>query len=550
MTRKDKKFTKPFFKKKGGWDLPIANQSTVNIQTAIALHQKGKLEPAEQIYQQLLVVNPINSEVLHLLGVIAYQRGQFQHAIDLISIAIEISPDIPDFFVNKGNALQELKLLEEAILCYEQAIVLNPNYAEAYINMGAALKDLSRLQEAIKSFDKAILLRPDLAEAHSNRGIALKGLNDFQSAIASYDKAIAINPNYAEAHYNRGISLQELKQLEAAVESYDRAIAVNPAYAEAYANRGAAYKDLKKIEAAIDSFDKAFEINPDMEYLIGMRQHARMFICDWDDFDNQILELRRRIQLGIQAITCLSAVALPLTAKEQLEVSKVWVRNHHPYNPCLGLIPKYANSQKIRIGYFSADFQNHATAHLMAELFELHDKDKFELIAFSFGPIGPGLTHFALSLGVFRHPTPVALSVQEILDLCILAFALGLASAFPHVHRFPPPRCGTLLPPRPGGGPCSAVNTSPIPFAFRTVVPRVPLAVCSPRAPHLPLVAVAATAQKRTRSADTAIVTQPRDRNPRRRSVCRCRRRVGVANPFMRDRAHHVANDGVCIRNS
>jgi len=324
--------------------------------------------------------------VLHLLGVISYQRRQFQHAIELISVAIEISPYIPDFFVNKGNALQELRLLEEAIECYEQAIVLNPNYAEAYINMGAALKDLSRLQEAIKSFDKAILLRPDLAEAHSNRGIAFKGLNDFKSAIASYDKAIAINPNYAEAHYNRGISLQELKQLEAAVESYDRAIAVNPAYAEAYANRGAAYKDLKKIEAAIDSFDKAFEIKPDMEYLIGMRQHARMFVCDWGDFDNQIFELRRRIQLEMQATTCLSAVALPITAKDQLEVSKVWVRNHHPFNPWLGPIPKYAYPQKIRIGYFSADFQNHATAHLMAELFELHDKDKFELIAFSFGP--------------------------------------------------------------------------------------------------------------------------------------------------------------------
>jgi predicted O-linked N-acetylglucosamine transferase (SPINDLY family) len=386
MARKNKKFTSPFLKRIDGKRLPIAKQGKTNLQNAIALHQQGELQQAEQIYQKLLAVNPINSEVLHLLGVIAYQKGQFQHAIDLISIAIEISPDIPDFFVNKGNALQELKLLEVAISCYEQAIALNPNYAEAYINMGAALKDLSRLQDAVKSFDKAILLRPDLAEAHSNRGIALKDLNDFQSAIASYDKAIAINPNYAEAHYNRGISLQELKQLDAAVESYDRAIALNPDYSEAYANRGAAYKDLKKIEAAIDSFDKAFEIKPDMEYLIGMRQHARMFVCDWDDFDSQILELRRRIQLGMQATTCLSAVALPLTPKEQLEVSKVWVKNHHPYNPCLGPIPKYGNSQKIRIGYFSADFQNHATAHLMAELFELHDKDKFELFAFSFGP--------------------------------------------------------------------------------------------------------------------------------------------------------------------
>jgi predicted O-linked N-acetylglucosamine transferase (SPINDLY family) len=386
MARKNNKFTSSILNSKDGRSMSKANQSKTNIQDAIALHQQGELDQAENIYQQLLVANPINSEVLHLIGVIAYQRSQFQHAIDLISIAIEINPDIPDFFVNKGNALQELKLLDEAILCYEQAIVLNPSYAEAYINKGAALKDLHRLQDAVNSFDKAILLKPDMAQAHSNRGIALRGLNALQSAVQSYDKAIAIKPNYAEAHYNKGISLQELKQLDAAIESYDHAIAIRPAYAEAYANRGAAYKDLKNMEAAIDSFDKAYELNPNMEYLIGMRQHARMFVCDWRDFDSQILELQRRIQLGMQATTCLSAVALPITAKEQLVVSKVWVRNHHPYNPCLGPIPKYCKSQKIRVGYFSADFHNHATAHLMAELFELHDKDNFELFAFSFGP--------------------------------------------------------------------------------------------------------------------------------------------------------------------
>ena len=93
MAHKNNKFTSSILNSKDGRSLSKANQSKTNIQDAIALHQQGELDQAEKIYQQLLVANPINSEVLHLIGVIAYQRSQFQHAIDLISIAIEINPD-------------------------------------------------------------------------------------------------------------------------------------------------------------------------------------------------------------------------------------------------------------------------------------------------------------------------------------------------------------------------------------------------------------------------------------------------------------------------
>ena len=385
MARKTRHYTNPFLKAKGPL-APPGGQPFVNIADAIALHLQGQLGKAQSIYQQLLVVDPVNADALHLLGVIAYQTGQHQHAVDMIGMAIEINPHVPDYHSNRGNALQELQQFEVAVTSYDKAIKLNPEFAQAYINRGAALKELQHLEAAIASYEQAIRLQPGLAQAYSNRGIALKELHQLPAALASYDQAIALKPDYAEAYYNRSITLQELKQLDAAVASYDAAIALKPDYAEAYSNRGAALKDLKQIDAALASFDKAFDLSPDIEYLLGMRLHTKMFLCDWRDFETHILALREKIQSTMKATTCLSALALPLSMSEQHQVAKTWCSDKHPAKASLGPIAKRSRQQKIRIGYFSADFQNHATAYLMAELFERHDKTKFELIAFSFGP--------------------------------------------------------------------------------------------------------------------------------------------------------------------
>ena len=133
-------------------------------------------------------------------------------------------------------------------------------------------------------------------------------------------------------------------------------------------------------------YDKAIALNPDCDYLFGMRQNAKMILCDWQDFQNNLSELSRKIKSNVKASSGFAALALPISAHEQLQVSKTWSTNHYPYNSSLGPIEKLERRAKIRIGYYSADFHNHATAYLMAELFERHDKSKFELTAFSYGP--------------------------------------------------------------------------------------------------------------------------------------------------------------------
>jgi tetratricopeptide (TPR) repeat protein len=196
-------------------------------------------------------------------------------------MAIEIKPDYAEAYYNRGNALQALERVGEAIASYDRAIEIKPDYAEAHCNRGGALEALKRVGEAIASYDRAIEIKPDYAEAHSNRGVAFQALERVGEAIASYDRAIEIKPDFAEACYNRGTALQALKRVGEAVASYERAIEIKPDYAEAHSNRGNALQALKRMEEAVASYDRAIEIKPDFVEAYYNRCIIRLVLRDF-----------------------------------------------------------------------------------------------------------------------------------------------------------------------------------------------------------------------------------------------------------------------------
>ena len=351
-----------------------------------ALQELKQVDAALASYDMAISLKPDYAEAYSNRGNALKELKKFETALASYDMAISLKPDFAETYSNRGVALKELKQFDAAIANYDKAIALKPNYAEAYSNRGVALKELKQFDAAIACYDKAIALKPNYAEAYSNRGAALQELKQFETAIANYDKAIALKPNYADAYSNRGTAFQELKQLYAAIASYDKALSLKPDFAEAYFNRGNVLRGLKEFYAAIASYDKAFSLKPDHDYLLGMRQHARMFISDWQDFESSVLKLNLKIQGNVKATSCLTALALLMSLPEHRKAAEIWSTDRYPCNPSLGSIPKRSKQAKIKIGYYSADFHNHATAYLIAQLFELHDKDKFEIIAFSFGP--------------------------------------------------------------------------------------------------------------------------------------------------------------------
>jgi predicted O-linked N-acetylglucosamine transferase (SPINDLY family) len=385
MIRKIKQYTNPFIKVRQSHVTPESSARS-DIQVAIDLHLQGNLVQAEAIYRQVLKIEPCNADALHLLGLIAHQTGYHQTAIDLIGQAIEINPTKEIFYSSRGVALKKLKQLDAAINSYKTAIELNPKYAEAYSNLGSAQAEKKQFEDAAISYKKAIDLKPDLAEAYSNLGIAQAEQRQLDAAVISYKKAIELKPDLAETYSNLGIAQEEQKHLYAAVNSYKKAIELKPDYANAYSNLGNVQLKIKELEAAVGSYEKALELNPDFEYLYGNKHHAKMNLCAWQDFDTTAFEFENKIQNRLKVSNPFSVLALFSSLAYLRLVSDIWSQDKYPFNPSLGPIHKPSGQSKIRIAYYSADFRLHPVSLLTIGMFEQHDKSKFELIAFSFGP--------------------------------------------------------------------------------------------------------------------------------------------------------------------
>jgi len=285
---------------------------------ALTLFQNGQLNKAKDICLEIIKIQPNNFDILHLLGLIAFQTKNYLKSVEIIN--------------------------------------------------------------------KAIQIKPDYAEIYDFRAIVLIHLKKFEEAVESWNHAIKIKPDYAEAHYNRGNALVELNKIDAAIESFDRAIKIKPDYEEAYKNRGNALLELHKIDAAIESFDRAIQIKPDSDYLFGQLFHTKNSVCNWDFFKEDLEKLKNKT-LKVQKISppfpILSVYDSPSLQKISAEI---FLKKKYSSTDFLEPITKRELNNKIRIGYYSADFCNHAVSHLLVKLFELHDKSKFELFGFSFGP--------------------------------------------------------------------------------------------------------------------------------------------------------------------
>ena len=362
----------------------VGTEANALLSNAIDLHQGGRLAEAQKLYEQILQKHPDHFDALHLLGVISIQTGRFAEAEQQIGRALKINPSMAQAHSNYGAALQWLNRLEEALASHDKAIALSPHFAEAHFNRGNALAKLKRLEEALVSYDQAIAVQPDYAEAYAHRGNVLRELRRLAEAIPSYDRAITLRSDYAEAHNGRGSALRDLRRLEEALVSHDQAIAVQPDYAEAYADRGNVLRELRRFEEAIASYDRALALKPDLTFFAGERLQARMQICDWSQREAEVSQLRQDLELGLPRYLPFVVLSLSSRRKEQLQAARIFAQEQYA-GDCTLAPPVKVKRDKVRVGYFSSDFRNHAVAWLIAEIIEKHDRNLFEIIGFSFG---------------------------------------------------------------------------------------------------------------------------------------------------------------------
>jgi predicted O-linked N-acetylglucosamine transferase (SPINDLY family) len=399
---------------------------------AIQHHQAGRLQSAEQICRQILAAEPNHADAWHLLGVINAQTGNYQHAVECLHRALAVKPDWAEAHNNLGNALREqgkpdeaapflqraLQLkpdfalaynnlgitfedqgkLDDAVACYRRALELKPDYVQAHNDLGDVLKGQGKLDEALACFHRALELKPDYAEAHNNLGDVLRDQGKLDAAVACYRRALELKPEYAEIHNNLGIVLTYQGKLDDALACYRRALELKPGYAEIHNNLGNVLKDQGKLDDALACYRRALELKPDYTASLGSLVNTLQHLCRWESlmvFSRRLIEVvdRGDADGGItDPVSPFTFFALPTmtTAEQQLRCARQWVdgklkaMSGPGRNPARN--PASDLKSKTTIGYLSADFHCHATAWLIAELIEKHDRDRFEVFGYSYGP--------------------------------------------------------------------------------------------------------------------------------------------------------------------
>jgi len=385
-----------------------------------ALKQQGDLDAALAAYRDAVRLNPTAAEAHNNIGVVLQRQGKPDEALAAYRETAALQPAYAQAHFNIGVVLHEKRDLDAAAASYRQVIALRPDIADAYNNLGTVLQDQGRLDEALAAFAAAIERRDGYAEAHFNRGVVLREQGRLELALAALRDAMARRADYVEAINNAGIVLQELGRLDEALETFEGIFKLRPAHAEAYNNFGAvllgqgradaalgalqkaltlrpdypeafynlgnAWRELGRIEGAIAAYQSALRLRPDDPDAFSQLVYHRWRACDWTDYAADQARLIDLVRGGTARVPPFYLLATAASCADQLACARRWAEpiKPPPQDVFRHIAPR-AHS-RIRLGYLSADFHQHATAALAAELFERHDRERFEVVAYSYGP--------------------------------------------------------------------------------------------------------------------------------------------------------------------
>ena len=291
--------------------------------------------------------------------------------------------------------------LEEARQRLALAVAQAPALAEAHSDLGIVLQLMGRPLEALECFERALALRPSLLGAVVNRPIVELAIGRHEAALASSDSALRVAPDNVDVLNARGVALYGLARPEEAIACFDRALAVDPKSAKTWQNRGIALAFLRRQEDAARDLDRALALDPTLEFAEGALMRARLQCCDWSDFAGLRARIAAAIRGGQRSCDALTFLALADSAADALSCARIWATRYPPLVAPLWRGERYGH-ERIRVAYLSSDFHEHATAYLMAQVFERHDRARFEVSAVSWDVEAPGAMRRRLK-AAFEH---------------------------------------------------------------------------------------------------------------------------------------------------
>jgi protein O-GlcNAc transferase len=345
---------------------------------------QGKLNEAGEAYEEAIRIDPQFAEARHNLGVVHREQKRFDDAHSEMRAAIRFKPDYFEAYISLGQLFFQNQMHDEAIENFEKALLIHPNDSKALFHLGNVLKAQEKYEPAVNVYQESIRQNDEFDDCYANLAAAVSKLGKFSEAMRLYKLAARINPNQMTHHYNLGhthtlvdeyeaaiphflealkldenhvdslnnlaVCLKETGQLAEAVTFFRRALALSPDDPELMMNLGNCFRAQGSVEEAISQFEHALELKPDY----GVARSNYLFLLGYRDIGSP---------------------------KKIAEAHAAWGDIHAVREQKIHPAPK-SIKKKMRIGYVSPDFRNHAVARFFCPLIENHDSDRFEIVCY------------------------------------------------------------------------------------------------------------------------------------------------------------------------
>ncbi|MCR9149164.1 MAG: tetratricopeptide repeat protein [Rhodobacteraceae bacterium] len=314
------------------------------------LVQEGRGAEARDRLDLLLDADPGDAGLLHLKGLALAQSGDSAGAVATLALAGQLAPLNVEILRDLGKHQGESGDMAAAAHSFEAALALHPGDQRSRFNLGLVQWRTGQLPQARQSFETILAAEPGNADAAKQLGIVLMEMGHAAEARAALELALAADPDHADAHYQLGTLLWDLGAKEEGIRHIGRVLDVDPGHGLAN----------------------------------GMNLYLGGYLAIWDQTGRSA---RYAETLGIEGpiippFTGLVAEDAPM---RQLIRSERWARQHYTRQPArLPALPR-SRPARLRIGYFTADIWNHATMHLLSGVLRMHDRERFEISAFSYG---------------------------------------------------------------------------------------------------------------------------------------------------------------------
>jgi len=348
----------------------------------------GQLEQAEAAAYQVIRLQP-NAQAYYDLGLVFQHQKNWDKAETAHRQAISLNPSFAEAYNNLGLVLHEQQRFEEAIEAYHQTIHYDSNYARVYTNLGITLEKLEQLDQAIEMYLLALKYQPNLAEAYNNLADALKKKHQYQEALIACQQALQLKPNSAEIYHTLALILKELGRDEEAVKACQQALQLKPDFANIYKMLGIILDDRGQLEQAIPLYYEALRLDSELLAARNCLTAALQKVCAWKEWQPLAEQIIQTLQNSSeqQDNKLLPFWLIGFTNDPQLQqrcarqFAAVDINKFAPQQRPIFL----PHNNKLKIGYLSADFKQHPLSYLMAEVFELHNRGRFEVIGYSIG---------------------------------------------------------------------------------------------------------------------------------------------------------------------